>query len=95
MKALIIKRFALIAQVGLVAAQIVAIAFALQAKANEATPEMIAREVIEYRIEIQKRAGGAAKMAQDEAQNDLAAKLERQKSDSSARIAGETAGNSG
>ncbi|MBT8444041.1 MAG: hypothetical protein HKN81_01770 [Gammaproteobacteria bacterium] len=94
MKDFIIKRLALAAQITLVVAQVAGIVYALEARASDSSPELLAQEVIDYRIEIQQRAGGAVIMTQSETIDALETKLNIEES-SSARLAGKSTGNSG
>lgn len=94
MKDFIIKRLALAAQITLVVAQVAGLLYALQAKASDTSPKLLAQEVIDYRIEIQQRAGGAVKMTQADIAGQLETKLIKAES-SSARLAGDPTGNRG
>lgn len=94
MKDFIIKRLALAAQITLVVAQVAGIVYALEAKASDSSPELLAQEVINYRVEIRQRAGGAVKMTQAVVAGQLETKLNKEES-SSARLAGDPTGNRG
>ncbi|MFW2405232.1 MAG: hypothetical protein ACN4GT_10730 [Gammaproteobacteria bacterium] len=94
MKDFIIKRFALAAQVTIVIAQVAAIVYALDAKASDTSPEVLAQEVTDYRVEIQQRAGGAVKMTQADIASQLATKLNNEEP-SSVRLAADPTGNRG
>jgi len=94
MKDFIIKRLALAAQIALVVAQVAGLLYALQANASDSSPNLLAQEVIDYRIEIQQRAGGAVKMTQAYIAGQLETKLNQEES-SSARLAGDPTGTGG
>ena len=94
MKDFIIKRLALTAQITLVIAQVAGIVYALEARASDSSPELLTQEVIDYRFEIQQRAGGAVKMTQADVASQLETKLQKEET-SPVRLAGDPTGNRG